>query len=523
MMGGRNRARAQLVRLTFRRRVLSPSSGPSRADASAMASSSLFASPARRALLLSSFLLCFLPRHVAAGAAGAGGYVTVSTASFAAASSATCDEPGPVIAPRQRNGTLAVLRLAHRHGPCGPSTASAVVEPSFAEVQRADQRRVEYIQGRVSGGGGARGASKGGLQQRQQQLAAGSRSATLPTTMGVGTFQYVVTVSLGTPGVSQTMEVDTGSDVSWVQCKPCAAPACYSQRDQLFDPAKSSTYSAVPCGADACSDLGIYMAGCSGSQCGYVVSYGDGSNTTGVYGSDTLALAPGNTVGTFLFGCGHAQAGLFAGIDGLLALGRQAMSLKSQAAGAYGGVFSYCLPSKPSSAGYLTLGGPSSASGFATTGLLTAWSAPTFYMVMLTGISVGGQPVAVPASAFAGGMVVDTGTVITRLPPAAYAALRSAFRGAIAPYGYPSAPANGILDTCYDFSRYGVVTLPTVALTFSGGATLALEAPGILSSGCLAFAPNGGDGDAAILGNVQQRSFAVRFDGGTVGFMPGAC
>ncbi|KAF7080101.1 hypothetical protein CFC21_084233 [Triticum aestivum] len=72
-------------------------------------------------------------------------------------------------------------------------------------------------------------------------------------------------------------------------------------------------------------------------------------------------------------------------------------------------------------------------------------------------------------------------------------------------------------------ARYGVVTLPTVALTFSGGATLALEAPGILSSGCLAFAPNGGDGDAAILGNVQQRSFAVRFDGGTVGFMPSAC
>ena len=120
-----------------------------------MASSSL-ASPARRALLVSCFLLCFLPRHVAAGAAGAGGYVTVSTASFAA-SSATCDEPGPVIAPRQRNGTLAVLRLAHWHGPCGPSTASAVAAPSFAEMQRSDQRRVEYIQregvrGRHAGG-----------------------------------------------------------------------------------------------------------------------------------------------------------------------------------------------------------------------------------------------------------------------------------------------------------------------------------------------------------------------------------
>lgn len=58
-------------------------------------SSSSRVSPVRRALLLSSFLFCFLPRHVAAGATGAGGYVTVSTAGFAD-SSATCDEPaGP--------------------------------------------------------------------------------------------------------------------------------------------------------------------------------------------------------------------------------------------------------------------------------------------------------------------------------------------------------------------------------------------------------------------------------------------
>ncbi|CAM0944493.1 unnamed protein product [Alopecurus aequalis] len=483
-----------------------------------------FVSPVRRVLVLSWFLcaagaLCFLPRHVAA--AGVGSYVTVSTASFAA-SGTTCDDAGPVIAPRQRNGTSAVLRLAHRHGPCAPSRSSVQAGPSFAEVLRADQLRAEYIQRRVSGAG-ARG--------RGQQLVVGSsKSATVPATMGysIGTLQYVVTLSLGTPGVQQTLELDTGSDVSWVQCKPCSPPACYSQKDPLFDPAQSSTYSTVPCSADACLELGIFSDGCSGSQCLYVVSYGDGSNTTGVYSSDTLTLTPGtssgNEVEPFLFGCGRVQTGLFIGIDGLLALGRQSMSLRSQASNAYGGVFSYCLPPKETSTGYLTLGGPSSASGFVTTGLLTAWNAPTFYVVMLTGISVGGQQVGgVPTSVFAGGTVVDTGTVITRLPPTAYTALRSAFRSAMTRYSYPSAPAMGILDTCYDFSRYDVVTLPTVALTFSGGATLALEAPGILSSGCLAFAPNGGDGDVAILGNVQQRSFAVRFDGSTVGFMPGAC
>uniref|UniRef100_A0A0A9DMF9 Peptidase A1 domain-containing protein n=1 Tax=Arundo donax TaxID=35708 RepID=A0A0A9DMF9_ARUDO len=143
---------------------------------------------------------------------------------------------------------------------------------------------------------------------------------------------------------------------------------------------------------------------------------------------------------------------------------------------------------------------------------------------MLTGISVGGQQLSVPASVFAGGMVVDSGTVVTRLPPTAYAALRSAFRSGMASYGYPAAPPTGILDTCYNFTGYGSATLPSVALTFSGGATLTLDAEGILSFGCLTFAASGGgDGGIAILGNVQQRSFEVRFDGASVGFKPHSC
>jgi hypothetical protein len=56
----------------------------------------------------------------------------------------------------------------------------------------------------------------------------------------------------------------------------------------------------------------------------------------------------------FLFGSGYEQTGL-AGIADLLALGRQSMSLKSQESSAYGGVFSYCLPPKVTSAGHLTL------------------------------------------------------------------------------------------------------------------------------------------------------------------------
>uniref|UniRef100_A0A0D9VKC0 Peptidase A1 domain-containing protein n=1 Tax=Leersia perrieri TaxID=77586 RepID=A0A0D9VKC0_9ORYZ len=472
--------------------------------------------------ILWSLLLCsvleFFPCHSAVAAGVGRGFVTVSTSSFAVSSTCIDDSasPGRAAPPRQNGTSAAVLRLTHRHGPCGPAakaSALGTTPPSLLDTLRADQRRAEYVLRRVSG-------AAAGLE------IAGSKSATVPANLGfsIGTLQYVVTVSLGTPAVAQTVEVDTGSDVSWVQCKPCPSPPCYNQKDPLFDPTRSSSYSAVPCGSPACSSLKLYASGCSsGGQCGYVVSYGDGSTTTGVYSSDALTLTGSDSLKGFLFGCGHSQQGLFAGIDGLLGLGRQSQSLVSQASNTYGGAFSYCLPPTQNSVGYLTLGASATTTGFSTTPLLTASNDPTYYMVMLAGISVGGQQLGIDASVFASGAVVDTGTVVTRLPPTAYAALRSAFRAAMAPYGYPTAPATGILDTCYDFSRYGSVTLPTISISFGGGAAMDLGPTGILTGGCLAFAPTGGDTQASILGNVQQRSFEVRFDGSTVGFMPGSC
>ncbi|KAK3155116.1 hypothetical protein QOZ80_2BG0199070 [Eleusine coracana subsp. coracana] len=467
--------------------------------------------------------------HGAAAAPGPG-YVTVSTASFVTAGSAsTCNSspPDSAAAP-MRNGTSAVLRLTHRHGPCAPSQTSSLATPSVAAILRADQRRAEYILNRVSGGTGA-------TKQQQQQQPGDSKSAAAAATVpaswgyGIGTLNYVVTVSLGTPGVTQTMEMDTGSDLSWVQCAPCPAPSCYAQKDPLYDPAQSSTYAAVPCGGAACAGLGFYGDGsCAAGarQCGYVVRYGDSSNTTGVYSSDALTLTPQDKVSSFFFGCGRAQAGLFTGIDGLLGLGRHPVSLVQQTVAAYGGAFSYCLPTTPTAAGYLTLGRRPSTSGaaVATTQLLSLPNAPFYYIVMMTGVSVGGKELDVPPAVFAGGVVVDSGTVVTRLPPTAYAALRAAFRAAMAAYEYPTAPPTGILDTCYNFTGYGSVTLPTVALAFGGGATVTLGGDGILSFGCLAFATTGGeDGGVAILGNVQQRSFEVRFDASSVGFKPNSC
>jgi len=197
----------------------------------------------------------------------------------------------------------------------------------------------------------------------------------------------------------------------------------------------------------------------------------------------------------------------------------------SQTAATYGKAFSYCLPRPSSSAGFLTLGAAGGAAGLARTPMVRYRNAPTFYGVFLQAITVAGAWLDVPALVFSGGSIVDSGTVITQLPPTAYRALRAAFREEMKAYPSAVAPAGNLLDTCFNFDGFGTIRVPKIALTFSRGAVMDLDVSGILYGSCLAFAAMGQDGDTGILGNVQQRTFEVLYDvgGGSVGFRPGAC
>ncbi|OEL35774.1 Aspartyl protease family protein [Dichanthelium oligosanthes] len=319
------------------------------------------------------------------------------------------------------------------------------------------------------------------------------------------------------------MNIDTGSDMSWVQCAPCAARSCYSQKDKLFDPTKSNTYAAFSCGSAQCAQLGVEGNGCLNSQYQYIVQYGDGSATTGTYGCDTLMLTSSDVVKNFQFGCSHRAAGFVGQMDGLMGLGGDRESLVSQTAGTYGKAFSYCLPRPSSSTGFLTLGAAGGGgSDFARTPMVR-FNDPTFYGVFLQAITVAGTRLNVSATVFSGESIVDSGTVITQLPPTAYQALRAAFRKEMK--AYPSAAPVGSLDTCFNFNGFNTITVPKITLTFSRGAVMDLDISGILYAGCFAFTATGQDGDNGILGNVQQRTLEVLFDvsRGAVGFRPSAC
>lgn len=403
------------------------------------------------------------------------------------------------------------LTVVHRHGPC--SSLAHRDNQSHVELLHQDQARVDSIHRRAA------------AAAARNNLVGGSLSARVPSNTGaaLGTGNYLVTIGLGTPKKSFSVVFDTGSDLTWTQCLPC--DSCYTQNDPLYDPTHSSTFTNISCNSNYCNELD--QSSCSSSStCLYLVQYGDNSQTQGSLIQDTLTFSS-DTIPNFRYGCGHDNSGLFGRADGLLGLGREPVSIVSQTAGLYGKLFSYCLPSRSSYAGYLSLG--SAAAGVQYTPMLTNPNLPSFYFLKLVAISVGGQRLALSPTVFSTpGTLLDSGTVISRLPPSAYAALRSSFRQYMS--NYPTAPALSILDTCYDFTNYQTVKVPTIALIFDGGVTANVDFTGILyvasiSQACLAFAGNNDAGDVVIIGNVQQRRFNVVYDVGNlkIGFGANGC
>lgn len=407
--------------------------------------------------------------------------------------------PSAVCTASKAASNSSALNVVHRHGPCSPLQARGSA-PSHAEILDRDQARVDSIHRKIA-------------TASVIDPARASKGVSLPAQRGIslGTGNYIVSLGLGTPAKDFSVVFDTGSDLSWVQCKPCTG--CYEQQDPLFDPAQSSTYSAVPCGAQECQELDSQS--CSSDKCRYEVVYGDQSQTDGNLVRDTLTLTPSDKLPGFVFGCGDEDSGLFGKADGLFGLGREKVSLSSQAAAKYGAGFSYCLPSSSRAAGYLSLGRAAPANS-QFTAMVTRHDTPSFYYLNLVGINVAGRAIKISPVVFStAGTVIDSGTVITRLPPRAYAALRSAFARFMGKY--KKAPALSILDTCYDFTGHTTVHIPSVVLVFSGGATVSLDFSGVLyvskvSQTCLAFASNGDETSIAILGNTQQRTFAVVYD-----------
>ncbi|WZZ61412.1 hypothetical protein YC2023_061519 [Brassica napus] len=291
------------------------------------------------------------------------------------------------------------------------------------------------------------------------------------------------------------------------------------------------TVASVSCGSSVCDR--IENSGCHSGGCRYEVMYGDGSYTKGTLALETLTF--GRTViRNVAMGCGHRNRGMFVGAAGLLGIGGGSMSFVGQLTGQTGGAFGYCLVSRGTdSTGSLVFGREALPVGASWVPLVRNPRAPSFYYVGLKGLGVGGVRIALPDDVFDltetgdGGVVMDTGTAVTRLPTAAYAAFRDGFKSQTA--NLPRASGVSIFDTCYDLSGFVSVRVPTVSFYFTEGPVLTLPARNFLmpvdDSGTYCFAFAASPTGLSIIGNIQQEGIQVSFDGanGFVGFGPNVC
>ncbi|XP_010266612.2 PREDICTED: aspartyl protease family protein At5g10770-like [Nelumbo nucifera] len=388
------------------------------------------------------------------------------------------------------------LQLVDVNGPCSPLETT----PSLEEILHQDQLRVRSIHSMIN------------KHVRDSK-------AKIPTRFGLPfkTKNYVVNIGVGTPNQNLWVTMDTGSSLSWILCKTC--PNC---RGLPFSPSQSSSYSNIACGSADCSQAysATHHSPACRDACIYQTQYADSDYSVGFFARETLRLTPSDVFPGFKLGCGH-DVKLRDSTSGILGLGSHPASLVYQTATKFGKVFSYCLPSSTNSNGFLAFGNQTGSTSPAVRyiRLILNPQNPDLYYVPLNGISLNGRRLAIPASTFsAHGTVIDSGTIVSYLPPSAYIILRNAFRAAMS--GYPSAtpPRGGVYDTCYDLSRNRTVTIPSIKLNFGGGIDLLLDQySGVITNVgsykfCLAFSANDDEEETTIIGSIQQKTYEVIYD-----------
>jgi len=99
---------------------------------------------------------------------------------------------------------------------------------------------------------------------------------------------YSVSLEIGNPPKLYDLDIDTGSDLTWVQCDaPCKG--CTKPRDALYNPRGN----LVPCKNTLCSNIHLpanLHCETPDDQCDYEVEYADHGSSLGVLVIDYIPL-----------------------------------------------------------------------------------------------------------------------------------------------------------------------------------------------------------------------------------------
>ncbi|KAI6684359.1 hypothetical protein NL676_030272 [Syzygium grande] len=225
----------------------------------------------------------------------------------------------------------------------GLASVAAAEDNMVLEVRRRFEGRRERL-----GDMRSHDARRHGRLLSAVDLPLGGKGA--PTDTGL----YFAKIGIGTPSKDYYVQVDTGSDIFWVNCIGC------DKCPKKSDLGGSSTADLVTCDQDFCtSTYHTLLPGCKPDMlCEYKLSYGDGSTTSGYFVEDNVQLdqVTGNlqassSNSSVIFGCAAQQSGGLgtssAALDGILGFGQANSSMLSQLAssGKVKKAFAHCLDS----------------------------------------------------------------------------------------------------------------------------------------------------------------------------------
>ncbi|KAL8460825.1 hypothetical protein ACS0TY_032360 [Phlomoides rotata] len=341
--------------------------------------------------------------------------------------------------------------------------------------------------------------------------------------------EFLIEYQIGTPPVRQLSIADTGSDLTWIQCKPCTN--CYKQNYPVFDSTASTTYKTVGCGTATCTS-GESTTCNNKNVCQYQVQYADQSFTQGDLATETLTLGRTASFRSFAFGCGFDNEGTFGSTgSGVFGLGNGKISIVNQESSAIRGRFSYCLTSYDSNVtSTISFGSSAVVTGPKVQSTpLVSKDPDTFYYLTLKGLSVGEQRVEYKSSSGIdqqsggkGNIIIDSGTTLTFLPSNLYEGFEAALKSAIK--ATPVKDPEGTFNLCY--SSRSRVTAPLITAHFEGADVVLPRDQTFLevSDGlvCLTLIPSQ---DLAIYGNLHQAGFLIGYDipKKQVNFLPTDC
>ncbi|XP_019412745.1 PREDICTED: aspartic proteinase PCS1-like [Lupinus angustifolius] len=399
----------------------------------------------------------------------------------------------------------------------------------------------------------------------------------LPRTPNKLNFQHnislTVSITVGTPPQNMSFIIDTGSELSWLQCNTtnrvipdpfydpnhlppyttttCSSPTCNIKNktmnrvisDPFFDPTISSSYIPIKCSSPTCMtqtrDFPIPASCDSNKLCHATLSYADSSSSEGNLASDMFGLGSGSDNPRIVFGCMNSTySSTNSNTTGLMGMNLGSLSLVSQLKIPK---FSYCISGSDFS-GVLILG----ASNFSWVGSLNYTSLvqisrplPYFdraaYTVRLEGIKVSNKlliisdTIFIPDHSGAGQTMFDLGTQFTYLLGSAYIVLRNEFlnqtNNILRVLDDPNFVFEIAMDLCYrvPLNQSKLPELPSVSLVFDGaemkvlGEQLLYRVPNEIRGNDSVYCFTFGNSDllgveAFIIGHHQQQNMLMEFD-----------